>query len=99
MLAQKMVLQLRDGLLIELNSVLCSSLSFGVIHYTVVILLQFPSFSICHCSCVVMEHHCSGLRLFVSDLFITHPFNLLPPIPSLILLQFIKTRLRKGSSL
>lgn len=73
-------------------------LRFRVIHYLLVILLHFFILSICHCSWVVMKHHCSALRLFVSDLFITHPFYLLPPIPHLVILQFIKTWLHKNSS-
>ena len=72
-----------------------SSLSFGLNHYLVVVLLHFSILSICHCSWVVMERHRSVMSLFVSDLFIIHPLHLLPPILFLVLLQFTKTRLHK----
>lgn len=101
------VLQLNDGLPTHKATqgwrrrvwFLCSSLSFAWIHYSDVILLHFSILSICHCSLVVMEDQRSVLRLFVSDLFITHPLQLLPPLLFLVLFQFIKTWLHKNSSL
>lgn len=97
----KWIPQLRDGQHRSSDSVkkkkkknVFSSLSFGPIHYLVVVLLHFSILSICHCSWVVMEQHRSVMSLFVSDLFIIHHLHLLPPILFLVL-WFIKTRLHK----